>query len=329
MNAPIEDISKFLDGSLAQEKQESLSKWRKESAENELYFQQVSELWKSSNDVLTREDISLSINTEEALEQVQQKLQPTKDRRLSQWPYLLTIAASLAIILVSIFVLKQYLYDYELEMLATTKQGGTFELPDGSSVWLEPNSELSYKKSYTEDRIVDMKGEIFFDVKRIPEKPFSVRSQHAEIKVLGTSFVVSDRKNNKETSVSVLTGKVSVTSNASKKSLILNKNMSATIQHENHVLEKAKSFKNINHLYQGTNTLQFENTSLANVFTQLQKHTKKTIELQNKLLHDCAFTGTFNNKSIKEIIETIQPIYDFKIKENKESFIITNGFCAN
>lgn len=328
MNVPIEDISKFLDGSLAKEKQESLSMWRNESEENEHYFQQVSELWKSSNDVLTKEDISLDIHTEKALEQVQQKLESAKIKSITKWPYILTIAASLAILVTSIFVLKQYLYDYELQILATTKQGETFELPDGSSVWLEPNSELSYKKSYSDDRIVEMKGEIFFDVQRNPEKPFSVNSQHAEIKVLGTSFVVSDREQMKETTVSVLTGKVSVTAKASKKSLILTKNMSATIQHDDHILQKEKNFKNLNHLYKGTNSLQFENSSLSKVFTQLQTHSEKTIVLKNKLLQDCPFTGTFINKNIKEIIETIQPIYDFKIIENKDSFIILNGFCV-
>lgn len=328
MNAPIEDISKFLDGSLAKEKQDSLSQWRNESEENEIYFQEVASLWKSSKNVLNEESISLDIHTEKALKQVQSKLSEAKVRMLPKWPFIATIAASFVIIISSIYILQQYLYDYELQIIATTKQGETFELPDGSTVWLEPNSELSFAKSYTDERAVEMKGEIYFDVERDEKRPFSVTSQHADIKVLGTSFVVSDRPQQTQTSVSVLTGKVSVTAKASKQSLILTKNMTATIQHKDHILKKEKKFKNVNHLYQGTNALQFENTSLQDVFTLLESYSEKKIVLANKLLENCSFTGTFKDKNIQEIIVTIQPIYNFIIKENKDSYIISNGFCA-
>lgn len=61
-------------------------------------------------------------------------------------------------------------------------------LPDGSEVYVNRNSTISYKKSF-DPRTLYLDGEAFFTVKS-GESPFTVATEHGTVKVLGTEFNV-------------------------------------------------------------------------------------------------------------------------------------------
>lgn len=85
----------------------------------------------------------------------------------------------------------------------------TVILDDGTKVVLNANSRLSVG-DYTLSRNVNLDGEAFFDVKKDPERPFTVHGGGLYIKVLGTSFNVRAYPGIQNTTVSVKTGKVQV-----------------------------------------------------------------------------------------------------------------------
>lgn len=66
-------------------------------------------------------------------------------------------------------------------------------LPDGTKVWLNAGSTLRFPVSYnqTDERIVELSGEAYFDVVHNPQKPFIVKAGNEEIKDIGTVFNVS------------------------------------------------------------------------------------------------------------------------------------------
>jgi transmembrane sensor len=79
----------------------------------------------------------------------------------------------------------------------TTPRGGQYQLvlPDGSRVWLNAASSITYPTAFTgADRSVTVSGEAYFDVVKNTAKPFKVivRTSHAgqaaEVEVLGTGF---------------------------------------------------------------------------------------------------------------------------------------------
>ena len=74
------------------------------------------------------------------------------------------------------------------------------ELPDGSIVELNANSRLSWNKSWnrTGVRSVDLDGEAYFDVVKMAGKEFQVTADETLVKVLGTSFNVSNRRGKTE-----------------------------------------------------------------------------------------------------------------------------------
>lgn len=62
-------------------------------------------------------------------------------------------------------------------------------LPDGTNLWLNAGSTIKYSSDYNfKLREVMLEGEAFFDVEKMPEKPFYVRTGGATIRVLGTKF---------------------------------------------------------------------------------------------------------------------------------------------
>lgn len=73
----------------------------------------------------------------------------------------------------------------------TTPRGGqyTLMLPDGTRVWLNASSSLTYPTNFTpEERKVEITGEAYFEVAKNSASPFVVKVKNAEVQVLGTSF---------------------------------------------------------------------------------------------------------------------------------------------
>ena len=67
------------------------------------------------------------------------------------------------------------------------------DLPDGSTVWLNAASFLTYPGNMNRDgRTVELNGEGFFVVKNEPEHPFRVRARDMMVEVLGTQFNIRD-----------------------------------------------------------------------------------------------------------------------------------------
>ncbi|WP_104385429.1 FecR family protein [Sphingobacterium sp. HMA12] len=62
-------------------------------------------------------------------------------------------------------------------------------LPDGTKVWVNSASELSYPLAFGKSiRKVELRGEAYFEVAHEKNRPFIVSTVHGDIKVLGTAF---------------------------------------------------------------------------------------------------------------------------------------------
>nr|WP_295872803.1 FecR family protein [uncultured Chitinophaga sp.] len=72
-------------------------------------------------------------------------------------------------------------------------RGGQFRvtLPDGTNVWINAASTLRYPTTFSgADRTVELTGEAYFEVAKMPGKPFHVKAAHTDVQVLGTHFNV-------------------------------------------------------------------------------------------------------------------------------------------
>ncbi|WP_278940444.1 FecR family protein, partial [Parabacteroides johnsonii] len=128
----------------------------------------------------------------------------------------LKIAAAISVLVVSAL----YIYNNVAKpapVLAMNKlvvppgQRANLTLSDGTNVWLNACSEMTYPASFSEDtRRVSLKGEAYFDVSKDVEHPFVVQTKKCDIKVLGTEFNVrvNESESDCEFSAALLEGSI-------------------------------------------------------------------------------------------------------------------------
>ncbi len=95
-----------------------------------------------------------------------------------------------------------------------TPKGGMWQirLPDGTSIWLNAMSSLTYPISFakSEKRIVTLKGEAYFEVSKDKLHPFIVKTATQQIEVLGTNFNVNSYADEVAVKTTLLEGSVRV-----------------------------------------------------------------------------------------------------------------------
>ncbi|RZK47109.1 MAG: DUF4974 domain-containing protein [Pedobacter sp.] len=96
----------------------------------------------------------------------------------------------------------------------TTPKGGEWEirLPDGSAVWLNSASELRYpiNISKSKQRLVELTGEAYFEVKQDKAHPFIVKTHKQKLEVLGTHFNINSYADEPVTKTTLFEGSVRV-----------------------------------------------------------------------------------------------------------------------
>ena len=110
---------------------------------------------------------------------------------------------------------------YGMHTLETPRAGQFMvQLPDGTKAWLNNASSLRYATSFTgPTREVELTGEAYFEVAKIPSQPFRVKVEGKVIDVLGTSFTVTAYKETARINTTLLTGKVRVSDGVTKQLL--------------------------------------------------------------------------------------------------------------
>ena len=94
----------------------------------------------------------------------------------------------------------------------TVPRGGEYQLTlsDGTRVWLNAETELKYPVAFVgEGREVMLKGEAYFEVAKNVSRPFVVKTEQLDIKVLGTSFNMKSYPSETQ-QVTLVQGKVEV-----------------------------------------------------------------------------------------------------------------------
>lgn len=97
-----------------------------------------------------------------------------------------------------------------------TPRGGQYQinLPDGSRVWLNAASRLTFPLSFAslKERKIELRGEAYFEVAKDVQKPFVVQADKQSVQVLGTHFNVNAYSDEPMTKTTLLEGSVKIQS---------------------------------------------------------------------------------------------------------------------
>lgn len=99
------------------------------------------------------------------------------------------------------------------ELFSPKGERAELTLSDGTKVWLNSNTRITYPGTFTGDtRQVKIDGQAYFEVTPDKKKPFIVATPYAKIQVLGTKFDVEAYREAKHFEVALMQGSVQVTS---------------------------------------------------------------------------------------------------------------------
>lgn len=330
-NSKIQDIiTKSILDEASSDELVILENWRRESDNNENLYQDYASIWNASANYTPKD---FQPNTESAYKKHLDLLsneeanvvQMTTDipNRTESSPntinpkptqiFTLKRLANLAAILV--FVLGAMVVFNTMSNTSISAEDGVVfaSLEDGTSIWLDEGSTLSYSKGFgKKHRDVTIKGKAFFDVQRNEAIPFNISSNDINVSVLGTSFTV-DNTNGKNI-VAVKTGTVAV--KAGDKSVTLLADDKVKFENDNFI-KQTISLEDI--AWRNTN-LSFNNAPLNQVISDINLfHDNKIILVQDIQNLDCPFTArSLANTSFENIIEILKVTYDLdtELKDN-------------
>ena len=206
--------------------------------------------------------------------------------------YRLAVAASVAVIA----VLSVYFTGNE-SIENNTQEVLSHTLPDGSEVFMRPNSAISYNSIlWNFDRNVNLEGTGFFEVEK--GEKFDVETAVGTVSVLGTSFSVITFE--EALKVSCKTGKVLV-QNEEGLSTILSPGKGVKMDNK-----EAISFEgSTQHIDQWiTGSYRFDNVQVSEVFNSIEDLSK--IEIQYPKDLKSSYSGEFStDQNIEEILEIV------------------------
>ena len=183
-------------------------------------------------------------------------------------------------------------------------QKASITLPDGSKVWLNSLSELTYNSDFnTEKRELLLDGEAYFEVASNPDKPFVVRSNEITVEALGTAFGVKAYADDVSVSSILMQGKVRVTTPNG--SIILKPNERIQYDRELATTRQSSVTNAVDFTGWIHNELRFENESLYEITRNIQRIYNVEIIFSTERLKKLRYTGTVDNNSLESVLNLI------------------------
>ena len=319
---PYELLAKYLSRQCTQAELEEVNRWLNEDAEHPLLLEKLKRQWEA-----VQVDASVFVIPDKAA--VWNKVQARIRDKAKQVPMysrsllirVSSVAAFIALVLgfsLSFLLNGQkeswQASQFENVVMAPSGQKTQLVLPDGTLVWLNSGSRLSYNYQYsTKDRVVYLEGEAFFDVKKDTQYPFIVKAGAVDVKVHGTAFNVSAYADEDDIMVALLRGKVSLLSATDQKLLAyLSPDQEATVSKRSLSCRVESCDASIESSWHH-NLLKFDGTPAKEVWKKLERWYGVDIALSN-VSPSQAYWFTIKTESLTELWEMINKITPIEYK---------------
>jgi transmembrane sensor len=226
---------------------------------------------------------------------------------------LIRVAAALVILLGISFLLKLIVFGPEQLTISGNDLNpkDPYQLVDGSLVYLNKNSEISFSKRFgSKNRKLLLKGEAFFEVKRNENIPFIITTYKTTTQVFGTSFnIYSDQS--EQVRVSVVSGIVEFSAAKGKDKVRLVAGERG-IYNPGIAGVKKEKITDRNFLAWNTGILYFNETPLTEAFRLLQTQYSRVFVFETKKDDLPTLTTTFENLTLEAVLEELNLLLNTK-----------------
>ena len=251
-----------------------------------------------------------SINTEAAWQKLNRKIILDKTKKII-WNFTRNAAAILLPLLLLLqYVIQPLLKNSPQEIITIYSAPGLVTkavLPDGSEVWLNSQSELSYPRQFTgNERIVQLMGEAYFKVVSDNKNRFNVVTPDKTIiSAYGTEFNINAYTQDSEYVVTLAKGNVDVSLNDSSEKQSLIHGQKLVVNPMTKIVEVFAADTYLETAWKdGKMVLRRE--GINNIAQKLSRKFGVVIQVEGNTTNDYQFTATFVNESLEDILELLK-----------------------
>jgi ferric-dicitrate binding protein FerR (iron transport regulator) len=301
-------ILRQLDGSASPDERKMLLQWLMASESNRADYCEIRDLWLSCDAAQQESD-----EADEALNRLRCRMQntrsfATKKAWLRRWPY---VAAVLLVLLIANyrlavhpFVAVEKVFVIRNQLITAKNSKGRFVLPDGSVVWLNAESMLTYPETFEgAERQVQLEGEGYFEVAENKEQPFIVRSGNLEVEALGTTFDIARYPFRNKTEVVLLDGSIKVTSQTFREDIFLSPDQMLELTDDGvYHVHKTNARMHVGWI---KDKLVFDNDRLSDIINSLEGWYCLEIKCPQAFANKTRMSFTVNSENIQEILKAM------------------------
>ena len=327
-------LSRHLSGETDPAEIAAFQKWLAEDPNHQQQYELMKQLWQAkSHDPQPAVDASkinriLQLATvEEALQEKNEWIPtPSRIRKIASWK----IATTLVALALCAWAALRWVTNADMAQkthrIVTQKGSRTRSiLPDGSVVWLNAASSVSYNESFDQNRDLTLVGEAFFDVADLHGRSFTVRVGNVRVIATGGAFNLVFYPGDTVMEATVIEGRAQVTGNDEKHPVFLQayqkiilpsseKRSGSQLQKlvtaidtslkENERRETAWIF----------NRLQFQNDDFSTLAKKLERWYNIHILFEDEKTKKLVFSGSVGTGSVEQALKTLQATSPFQYR---------------
>lgn len=280
---------------------------------------------------------------------VQGTAAPRKIRIMRRW----LVAASVLLLLAGSMFVFQWIRPLassgkQLNQVMTEPDSKSqVELPDGTTVWLNKGSKLTYSTDFfgEKHRVVNLVGEAFFDVKKNESVPFIIHTDEIQITVKGTAFNVKAYPGSKRVEAALVRGLIEISTRGdADRQILLRPNEKFTLDLDqspngkderkfpgndsssslSYAITRLKSFPGNEPAETAwmNQRLYFNDESLGDLAPKLESWYNVKIRFADEALRNKRFSGVVEKESLLELLKVLQLSSTFRYKIEGDLLII-------
>ncbi|WP_295117427.1 FecR domain-containing protein [uncultured Chitinophaga sp.] len=206
-------------------------------------------------------------------------------------------------------------------------------LSDGTIVWLNSGSRIVYPTRFSDSvRAVELEGEAYFDVAKMPNRPFLVRTRDLHVRVLGTVFNIKCYPDDLRSEATLISGAIQVSKTGETQSaLLLHPHEKVVVDRQavavaaNTPAQPSMVIKHIKVSIPDTsmvetawvyNKLVFDGEDFREIATEMERWYNVKITINDPAVAAYRFHAKFENERMEEVLEALQLSLPFTFKIN-------------
>lgn len=186
---------------------------------------------------------------------------------------------------------------------------GMVSLPDGSTVWLNSDSKITYPARFEgTTREVRFSGEGYFDVRKDSLRPMIIRcNKDFRVEVFGTTFNIKSYDNDPVSKTTLFTGSIRLVETRDGQEIVSRVKPNETvrifdrIRHEDVIIEDPVTVTGWK-----DGKLVFDSITLGEAAKMMERWHGVTISIKNPNIAGKLITATFSSESLSQIMELLK-----------------------